>query len=210
MVPAPPDFSQVTPLVESWPRGVAIHRVFNHAFLSNAFNPGKGAGGRFHFFTNAAGAVVPALYGSDQEDGALSETVFHDVPVRGPGRVVVESRLHRLSMARLVPNRDLRLVQLLGYGLKRLEIRAEELTSTEAAEYLNTVRWARALHGALPEVDGLVWMSRQFNAARALVLFGDRVAAHELQIFGPPVPLFIGPGRLKVDDAANRAGIAIV
>lgn len=210
MVPAPPDFRAVTPLFETWASGRVIHRVFNHAFQPNAFNPGKGAGGRFHFFAGPAAAVVPTLYGSDQEDGALSETVFHDVPVRGPGRVVPESRLHPLSIATLVPGRDLNLVQLLGFGLKRLEIGAEELTSSEAAEYPHTVAWARALHAAFPDIDGPLWMSRQFNAARALVLFGDRVESAELELAAPPQPLSIGAGRLKVDDAANRAGITII
>jgi hypothetical protein len=210
MVPAPPDFRRVTPLVETWPAGVALSRVYDNRFDPNAFNPGKGGGGRFHFFTDPAGVVVPALYGSDQEDGALSETVFHDVPVRGPGRIVLESRLDPLSIVALAPGRELRLVQLLGFGLQRLGIRAEQLTSTEAAKYPSTVRWAQALHAALPDADGLVWMSRQFNAARAVALFGDRVDPADLQVLAPPLPLSIGRGRMMVDDAANRAGITIV
>jgi hypothetical protein len=214
MVPPPPDFRRVTPLFHAWPAGEPIVRVFNHDHLPNAFNPGKGGGvrGRFHFFEDSAGAVVPALYGSDQEDGAIAETVFHDVPVRGDHRVVLESRLAPLSIVTLFPARDLRLVELLGFGLQRLEVRAEELTSTEASEYVSTLRWAAAIHAAFGDVDGLVWMSRQFNAARALVLFGDRVKSVELEIelVAPPIPLAFGPGRIRLDDAANRAGIAII
>ena len=212
MVPPPPDFRRVTPLFHAWAAGDPIIRVFNHEYAPNAFNPGRGGGvrGRFHFFEVSAGAVVPALYGADQEDGAIAETVFHDVPVRGDHRVVLETRLTPLSIVTLAPARELRLVELLGFGLQRLGIRAEELTSTEASEYASTVRWAAAIHGAFPDVDGLAWMSRQFNAARAVVLFGDRVASAELEAVAPPLPLAFGPGRIRLDDAANRAGIAII
>jgi hypothetical protein len=53
-------------------------------------------------------------------------------------------------------------------------------------------------------------MSRGFNAQRALVLFGDRVAAVDLE----PVPetrepLAAGPGRERLERAANRASIVL-
>ncbi len=154
--------------------------------------------------------VVPVLYGSDQENGAIAETVFHDVPVTGPGRILFESRLERLSLTVLRPTRDLRLAQLLGFGLQRLGIRARNLTDTEASEYPRTNLWAQALHGALPDIDGLLWMSRQFNAARAIVLFGDRISVGTLEVVAPPLPLRLGRGRDLLDRAANAAGIAIV
>lgn len=212
-VPPPPDLGRVVPLVESWPRSTPIVRVFSSKRRPHAFNPGSDpprVQGRFHFFADAGGAIVPVLYGSDHEDGAISETVFHDVPVRGDLRVVLESRLDSLSLVTLRPGRDLRLVQLLGHGLRRLRVGASSLTDTEAAEYPHTVAWARAIHAAIPEADGLVWMSRQFNAAKALVLFGDRVAARELTVEDVPLPLRAGPGRVRVERAANEAGIVIV
>lgn len=62
----------------------------------------------------------------------------------------------------------------------------------------------------MPDVDGLLWMSRQFNAGRALVLFGGRVAETLLEVTQTPLPLLAGPGRSKVERAANAARIAIV
>lgn len=188
-------------------------RIFAHAYPPDAFNPGQGnpdVRGRFHFVADRAGRVVPALYGADQENGAIAEAVFHDVPIAGPGRIVLASRLDALSLAVLRPTRSLRLVQLLGHGPRRLEIRAANLTDTEASEYPRTVAWAQALHAALPGVDGLLWMSRQFNAARALVLFGDRVPAGALLVDRPPLLLSVGRGRSLVDRAANAAGITLV
>jgi hypothetical protein len=213
LVPTPPDFEIVTPLFQVWNQGEPIVRVYNTRFRENGFNPGRaGAGvrGRFHFFPDAAGTLVPVLYGSDLDDGAISETIFHDVPVQGSVRTVVESRLDEAAMVVLEPRRDLRLVELLGFGLRRLQLEAADLTATHATEYPRTVLWAQALHRAFADIDGLLWMSRQFNAARALVLFGDRVRQAELVVAKPALPLRAGPGRKLVDEAANRAGIVIV
>jgi hypothetical protein len=211
-VPDPPDFGRTLPLFTTWPVANLIIRVFNHDYQPNAFNPGKGGGvkGRFHFFTDSAGDVVPALYGSDQEDGAFSETVFHDVPVHGPGRAVRAKRLNSLSIATLAPRRNLNLVELLGYGLGRLGIQQQQLTTTPVRDYPSTIRWAQSLHAAFPDIDGLVWMSRQFNAARSVVLFGDRVRSVDMDVAAPPLPLAIGPGFDRVAAAANIAGIAII
>ena len=107
------------------------------------------------------------------------------------------------------PNRDLQLVELYGYGLKRLHLHPHELTSTGPTEYPSTVAWAKALHAAAPDADGLVWMSHQFNTRRALMLFGDRVAEADLRA-GSPLPLSFGPGFDVVERCANEAGIVIL
>jgi hypothetical protein len=210
-VPPPSDFNDIDPLFVQWVAGREIVRVYDHTFGPTNFNPGRGARivGRFHFFADAAGSVVPVLYGSARNDGAIAETVFHDVPTRSAVRVVPAGRLKNLSIVSLSPQRDLRLVELRGFGLTRLRLAATNLTDTEAREYPNTVPWAKALHDAFPDADGLLWMSRRFNAAEALVLFGSRVAPGDLAITSPPLPLAIGPGREKVDDAANRADILV-
>ena len=56
-----------------------------------------------------------------------------------------------------------------------------------------------------------MWVSRQHDTSRALVLFGDRVALAELEVARGAVPLTLGAGAGldAVCEAANRAGIAI-
>lgn len=213
MVPAPPDLDATPPLIHHWPQGAPIVRVFNPAYPPNSFNPGQpgsGVRGRFHFFPDAAGTTVPVLYGADRDEGAISETIFHDAPVKGRLRTVQESRLAHVSITTLRPERDLRLVELFGFGLRRLEITAQELTDTPPTAYRRTVPWAEAFHRALPDADGLVWMSKQFNAAKALILFGDRVQRAELSVVRVPLPLLVGPGRDLIDHAANQAGITLI
>ncbi len=171
--------------------------MFAHTHKPTEFKPGSGKpspNGRFQLFAAESGRVVPILYGAAQPFAALAETVFHDVPIRSPARAVFETRLAPLH----------------GFGLRRLAVRAANLTDTESVEYPRTTEWACELHAALPDIDGLVWMSRRFNSSRALVLFGDRVAARDLSVAEPAVPLFVGRGRDLVDRAANAAGIAVV
>jgi hypothetical protein len=38
-----------------------------------------------------------------------------------------------------------------------------------------------AIHAAFPQVQGLCWVARQDDSARAVVLFGDRIAEGILQ-----------------------------
>lgn len=156
------------------------------------------------------GDVVPVRYGLDTEYGAVAETIFHDVPVRGALRSILESRLDGRAITTLTPRRDLLLVELHGFGLAALGVTAEELTSTDPIDYQVTVSWAETLHRSFPGIDGLVWMSKQFNSARAIVLFGDRVGESELEVAGGPLPLRVGPGRRLVERAANDARIVIL
>jgi hypothetical protein len=154
---------------------------------------------------------VPVFYAAEGADAAISETVFHDLPVSAAERAVVpESRLAAYGLAHVRARRDLTLIELHGHGLRRLDVRAENLTDTGPEEYPRTVQWARALHAAVPEADGLVWMSRQFNSERAVVLFGDRIDETDLEVVVPGIPLRTGPGRAIVDRAANAAGVLIV
>jgi len=184
-------------------------RVYRLDHPARSFHPGDRTEprGRFHFFESTSGERVPVLYAAEGENAAISESVFHDLPVGGGGArpVIPESRLAAYGLARLRAHRDLLLVELHGFGLRRLDLRAENLTDTGPEEYLNTVKWAAALHRAVPEADGLVWMSRQFNAEEAVVLFGDRVGEADLDEVAASRPLSSGRGREVVDRAANAS-----
>lgn len=210
-VPLPADFDRTPPSLVTWEAGEVFARVYDLKHAATTFNPGTSntVAGRFHFFQDTGHRRVSVLYGAEGEDAAISETLFHDVPV-GRGRAFVPARrLEGKALGWVRSRRNLRLVELLGHGLRRLGLRPKNLTDTDSSEYRRTVEWACAVHHALPDVDGLLWMSRQFNAGRALVLFGDRVSDTDLEAVGPPTALELGPGREIVDGAANRASIVI-
>jgi len=139
------------------------------------FNPGYGPGGRFSFFGDPP---VPVLYAAETELAALCETVLHDVPATGG--IVPSAAIDNLVAGRLVLARDLALADFSGVGLRRLGVDPEQLTSSPAYTYHRTRRWARAAYDA--GFEGIVWMSKRCNDARAFVLFGDRIRDRDVSI----------------------------
>ena len=175
--PVPP----LNPLFDRWPASEVIHVIHDTAFAPESFNPGVDAKGvlrkptRFAPIRNNKGRVVPYLYGGSTLDCVIFETVFHDVPIDAADKFADLGDFAQRGHAQLVPSRDLRLVDLTTEGLHRLKVPKDELISSPARAYIETARWAEALHHQFKDVDGLVWMSRQRDRDRALVLFGDRV-----------------------------------
>jgi hypothetical protein len=167
-------------LFEVWKAGEVIHVIHDTAFAPESFNPGADAAGklrkptRFAPIRDASGKVVPYLYGGSTLDCAIFETVFHEVPFDAQATFVDLADFAQRGHGELTPSRDLKLVDLTSDGLRRLKVSKEELITSPAREYVATARWAEALHRQFREVDGLVWMSRQRDRDRALVLFGDR------------------------------------
>lgn len=165
--------------------------------------------GRFHPFTDGEGKRVPTLYAADDLEGALSETVFHNVPVRGPRKRVAKLALQPMIASVLACDRDLTLVKLYGPGLSRLGVSRAELIETTPEHYERTAAWAQALHASDASIDGLIWVSRQNDATQALVLFGDRVERSSLQVIEAPKPLYFSPGLDEAQRLANQADITI-
>ncbi|HEV3321200.1 MAG TPA: RES family NAD+ phosphorylase [Solirubrobacteraceae bacterium] len=157
--------------------------------------------------------VVPTLYAGVDEDVAIAEGLFHDVPIRpGAVRQYPLAGLDGRVISELAPTRELTLVQLHGYGLQRLGLTHGELIETPAAAYEWTARWAHALHVAAAQADGLVWMSRRFTGRAALMLWQQtaRVQPGDLTVIAPARPLWEGPGRELVLESAARAAIRLI
>ena len=167
VTPEPPNpFNPPTATLDT---GTQLYRVCTAAKDRTAatFNPGFGAPTRFAFFGTPA---IPVLYAAATEESAVAETLLHDIPVSGG--VVPYDTYARTVMARLGLTRPLRVGILHGLGLRQLRVTAGEITASGADTYPETVKWAKAAHAA--ELDGLVWMSRLCNDAKAYVFFGDR------------------------------------
>ena len=167
VTPVPPKpFSPQTATLEV---GTQLYRVFTAAEgrTATTFNPGFGAPTRFAFFGTP---VIPVLYAAATEEAAVAETLLHDIPVSGG--ILPYDKYARTVMARLQMARPVRVGILHGLGLRQLKVTAADLTASGAETYPETVKWAEVAHDA--EFDGLVWMSRLCNDARAYVFFGDR------------------------------------
>jgi hypothetical protein len=206
----PPPILPAEPEIRVWPAGQRLHRVFTHSRGPTDFNPRKGEG-RFHpIWDPATGAPIATLYAASTLDAAFAESIFRNVPVRGPAtiRSVRAELLATLSVCELVPRRDLRLAALLGSRLRRLQLERSEIV--DSPRYESTARYAEALFASAPRPDGIAWTSRLDDSATAIVLFGGRVAAADLSVAATSLPLASGPGYELVLQAANRCDILVL
>lgn len=209
-LPAPPDPSTLAPAVVVWHAGTALVRCHRSTYGATELNPRSDVSQRFRPFT-VRGRTVPTLYGSEVLAGALSETLFHDVPVTGPARRIRSSRLLEWLASTIAPCRDLRLADLRDASLDALGLTREQLIESPSPAYPETAEWARALFHSPVAADGLVWNARQDREKLSMILFGrGRVARSDLEVVEPPLPLAIGRGLELVLEAAERAGITIV
>jgi hypothetical protein len=176
---------------ERLPAGGEIVRVHRRRFAPTEFNTPRAL--------PLGNPVVPTLYAARDDQTALLESLFDDVPLDGT-RQLARAALAERVLSRLVPARELRL----------LTLRDRELIEAPASGYRSASDWAEALHDAAPEADGLIWMARRGSDRPAMVLFGDRIAAGELTMTSPPMPLWRGPGLELAEVAAMRADIALL
>ena len=66
--------------------------------------------------------------------------------------------------------------------LGRWGISRNDLISSSAALYGQTVLWAAAVHRDIPDADGLVWTSNQCDPDDACLFFGDRVRERDFTV----------------------------
>jgi hypothetical protein len=166
------------------PLGVgAIWRVHSRSYRACQFNANTRGDARFSPIHHADGAVIPVLYGANTLEGAMMETVFHDVPTPPADYILDIEKLRQqgLVVSRFRPRRRLDVVDLSTKGLKRLGLHRTDLIDTPAAHYPATRAWAEWFH-TNPEAKGLLWTSRQDDGARAMILFGDRVPESVLSV----------------------------
>ena len=186
---------------------MSLYRVHPDLYPPNAFNPGThGDRGRFHPMRDASGRLVPTLYAADCIDGALSETMFQNVFA---GDVIVRSRLEGHCLTRIELTRDILVADLTGHGLRRLGLTRSQLLDSGASHHAETARWAEAIHRSRESLQGMIWISRQFDVAMALLAFGDRLHERDFECDASE-PLDGGRGYRLVQDAAAAAGITVV
>jgi hypothetical protein len=207
-VPPPPD--PFDPLLETWASELPLARVHRLDYEATAFSPSPNSG-RFRPIYRAKRALVPTLYAANGFDSALSETAFHDLPIRAEPKHLPRSLLSPFGFSRLRVTRPLALVSLRGHGLRRLGVTHGQLIECGPDRYPATAAWGTAAyqHGSKP--DGVAWISRQFPGGIAVMLFGDR-CADALEPFNddPPLPLAHGRGFEILCEAASEAGVVLV
>jgi hypothetical protein len=191
--PAPPATLHVTPWTLASKQ--VLHRVHSDRYQADEFNPGKKGNARFSPICDANDKPIPTIYAAATFNAAAMESVFHDVS-HAPGyKNYAKDKLEGHMHSEVQTKRDLKLADLSSVALRKLGVQRKQLIDTEKDQYPNTRQWAEAIHARHPEIQGLSWISRQDDTARAVVLFGDRVPKGTLQQVG-------GSRNLLKDDQA--------
>ncbi len=195
----------------TWPNGQIIHRVHLALYSAAQFNPGIKGNARFSPIKDISGASIPTLYGGTTFECAVMETLFHDVPFAAGLKTYDKAKMIGHVASQVAPTRDLVLTDLSSTALRKLGVKRDQLIDTEKDCYPQTRIWAEAIHAQCPDVDGLWWVSRQDDRARAAVLFGDRVVGADLAPQGLPVTIVTDLGAYtSLLILADRIGVEIV
>lgn len=208
--PLPPAAALKTTLTQL-KAGTILYRVHHEQFTAVQFNPGTKGNARFSPIRNAEGEPIPTLYGGVTKNCAMMETIFHDVSFAAGFKSYDKSKLDDQVISALEVKETLKLVDLATVPLRKLGITRKELIDTEKDQYPQTRQWAEALHQQCPTAQGLSWISRQDDTARAVMLFGDRVARGALCTAGVPLSLVNDATTYNdVLDLAERLDVMIV
>jgi hypothetical protein len=193
----PPDFSEL-PLKVRKVSVTTLKRIGRHKTGEPYF--GKHAANRF----DDPGKHFGTCYCGRQLDTAIAETLLHDeVPEKGQFRIRQEDidARYLVTFAAGDDNGMLRLADLTGRHLKRLG--GDNSLSAEHP-YDVSQQWGAAVHAHPGHVDGFMYVSKQLNDKKAVVVF-DRARKK----FGAPActPLAAAPG---LTQAKKRLGIITI
>jgi hypothetical protein len=193
-----------------WKPGRPIHRIHSSAYAEAEYNPSAKGNARFSPIRDAAGEIIPVLYGGSTMNCALMETVFRDVPYTPDLKIVDKSRLEAVAHSVVVSKADLLMIDLGNVALRKLGIDRAHLIDTTKAHYPETRRWAEALYEQLPDCQGLRWISRQDDSAEVILLFGNRISAGTLSVVQAAEPLQVrGFATLPVLHLARKIGVKL-
>jgi hypothetical protein len=170
----PPPILHLT--LANWPAGAVLHRIHSLDYGAVQFNPGIKGNARFSPIADVDGNLIPTLYGGSSFACAAMESVFHDVPFAAGFKAYDKNKLEGHGHSQFTAAQGLVLAELGSRALRKLGVERKQLIDTEKDQYPVTRRWAVAIHAGFPQVQGLCWISRQDDSARAVVLFGDRIA----------------------------------
>ncbi|MGY6255119.1 RES family NAD+ phosphorylase [Paraburkholderia caledonica] len=188
-----------------------LHRVHQSQYRADQFNPGVRGNARFSPIQNDQGRPIPTLYAGTNLPCALMETVFHDVPHTAGFKSFNKAKLAGQVHSTVQVKAPLQLVDLASVPLRKLGVTRKQLIDTEKDQYPATRKWAISIHGQCPTAQGLSWVSRQDDSARAVMLFGDRISEGALLAEGESRSLIDDAGTYDaVLDLAERIGVSII
>lgn len=143
------------------PAGVRLYRVHRNERQPVFFGP-EGREPLFRFDDPEGRFKV--CYAGERAEAAFVEALLREPS----GRLIAWSDIEGCSLAELDVLRDLRLVELLGPGLRRLGATAEVVSTRD---YALSRAWSRALWAHPEKPDGILYRTRHDDSVRGVALF---------------------------------------
>lgn len=174
---------------------------------ADSFSEGWGAS-RFSPIRQADGTPVHTYYLASSFECALMESALHDVPLHPAGSFELD-RLRHFHLVHLRLPYDLRFVSFHTPYLPKLSISRAELIDSPPEDYPLTREWAQAAFLQRPATQAIGYGSRRHDAARCLMLFGQRLPDPRLEIIEAGT-LASGELRKATVDFMRRVGINLL
>lgn len=151
---------------------------------------------RFAPISTGTGSPVHTYYLASTPEYAYMESVLHEIPLSPPG-VFDVSELQYYHLAQIAVPDPLTFVSFHTPYLPQLGLTRTELIDSLPACYPETRPWAEAAYRQLPKSQAVGYGSRRDDAARCLMLFGQRLPDPPLSVLKTE-PLSHTPRRQEV------------
>ena len=160
-------------------------RVYSQPHGATGFNKADKGNARFSPIKDAEGKVIPTLYAGSTPAVALMETVLHDLPWPSDGYILAMPPPHNelRRMACLVNVKPLQLADFTALGLRKPGLKKSRIIETDKTHYPYSRSVASWLYNNRPDLQGILWSSRQDDRAQAVVLFEPRLKATPMHVW---------------------------
>ena len=181
-----------------------IYCTKNHPAKADTFSKGWGDT-RFAPISTETGSPVHTYYAASSPECAYMESVLHDIPLSPPGQFDV-SELQYYHLAQVELHDPLDCVNFHTPYLPALGLTRAQLIDSLPACYAETRPWAEAAYRQQLGAQGIAYGSRRDDAARCLMLFGQRLPNPPLKVLQSG-PLAVSPRREEVLTLVRRLKI---
>jgi hypothetical protein len=172
-----------------------VYSTKTHPTKADTFSKGWGDT-RFAPITARTGSAIHTYYVASTPECAYMESVLHEIPLSPPGQFNV-AELQHYHLVQVTLPEPLQCVSFHTPYLPALHLTRTQLIDSLPACYEETRPWAEAAFRQQPSAQAIAYGSRKDDAARRLMLFGQRLPNPRVSVIQTE-PLMISPRREEV------------
>lgn len=187
-------------------------RVYSEPHGAAGFNKADRGNARFSPIKDAKRKVIPTLYAGSTPAVALMETVLHDLPWPSDGYILTMPPPHQelRRLACLVSPKPLQLADFTALGLRKLGLKKSRIIETDKTHYPYSRSVATWLYEKRPNLQGILWSSRQDDRGRAIVLFESRLKKTPIHVWHDGEHIAQSPALDELVELLDLLGAGVV